>query len=175
MNVLDVADRERILTLLRRGWSIRRVVRETGHRHETIRRYGIDAGILTPRPGAKPHTPPEVPTGSTSTRSSAEPFREFIDIELKKGRNAKAIYQDLVAHQGHTGSYDAVKRLARKLRKREPKISCRFETEPGAEAQVDYGEGAPPGGHPKCTSRGRLKMYQGSVATFRRENVPPMS
>jgi hypothetical protein len=22
------------------------------------------------------------------------------------------------------------------------------------------------GGHPKCTSRGRLKMYQGSVATF---------
>ncbi|HTV73718.1 MAG TPA: universal stress protein [Candidatus Acidoferrales bacterium] len=23
-----------------------------------------------------------------------------------------------------------------------------------------------PGGHPKCTGRGRLKMYQGSVATF---------
>lgn len=47
MNVLDVADRERILNLLRRGWGIRRVGRETGHRHETIRRYGIEAGILT--------------------------------------------------------------------------------------------------------------------------------
>jgi hypothetical protein len=35
-----------------------------------------------------------------------------------------------------------VKRLARKLRESEPKISCRFETEPGQEAQVDYGEGA---------------------------------
>ena len=155
MNVLDVADRERILNLLRRGWSIRHVARETGHRHETIRRYGIEAGVLTPRAGPKcttpaevptdpkPHTEPEVPTGSTSTRSSAEPFREFIDGELAKRRNAKAIFQDLVLHRGYTGSYDAVKRLARKLRKREPKVSCRFETEPGQEAQVDYGEGAP--------------------------------
>jgi len=31
------------------------------------------------------------------------------------------------------------------------------------------------GGHPKCTSRGRLKVYQGSVATFRPESVPPVS
>lgn len=155
MNALDVADRDRIVNLLRRGWSIRHVARETGHRHETIRRYGIEAGALTPRAGPKcttsaevptdpkPHTEPEVPAGSTSTRSSAEPFREFIDGELKKGRNAKAIFQDLVLHRGYTGSYDAVKRLARKLRQREPKISCRFETEPGQEAQVDYGEGAP--------------------------------
>ncbi len=155
MNALDVADRDHIVNLLRRGWSIRHVARETGHRHETIRRYGIEAGALTPRAGPKcttsaevptdpkPHTEPEVPTGSTSTRSSAEPFREFIDGELKKGRNAKAIFQDLVLHRGYTGSYDAVKRLARKLRQREPKISCRFETEPGQEAQVDYGEGAP--------------------------------
>ena len=45
-------------------------------------------------------------------------------------------------HHGYTGSYDAIKRFARKLRKREPKISCRFETEPGQEMQVDYGEGA---------------------------------
>jgi transposase len=89
----------------------------------------------------KPHTAPEVPTGST--RSSAEPFRDFIEAELGKGRNAKAIFQDLVLHRGYDGSYDAIKRLARKLRRREPKISCRFETEPGQEAQVDYGEGAP--------------------------------
>lgn len=149
MNVLDVADKKRILDLLSRGWSIRRVARETGHRHETIRRYGIEAGVLagaakctTPAEvptDPKPHTPAEVPTGS---RSSAEPFREFIEAELRKGRNAKAIYQDLVLHRGYDGSYDAVKRLARTLRRREPRISCRFETEPGQEAQVDYGEGA---------------------------------
>jgi transposase len=155
MNVLDVADRDRILSLLSRSWSIRHIARETGHRHETIRRYGIEAGVLAPNAAAKcttpgelptdskPHTEPEVPTGSSATRSSAERFREFIDAELKKGRNAKAIFQDLVAHRGYGGSYDAVKRLARKLRTRAPKVSCRFETEPGQEAQVDYGEGAP--------------------------------
>jgi transposase len=164
MNVLDVADRDRILNLLRKGWSIRAVARDTGHRHETIRRYGVEAGILRPKPAkcttpaevatdSKPHIELEVPTGSDSkshtdpevpigSRSSAEPFREFIEAELRKGRNAKSIYQDLVLHRGYTGSYDAVKRLARTLRKREPKISCRFETEPGQEAQVDYGEGA---------------------------------
>jgi transposase len=154
MNVLDVADQQRILTLLGRSWSIRRVARETGYRHETIRRYGIEAGILKPGPGAKcttasevptdpkPHTGPEVPTDSAATRSSAEPFRAFIEAELAKRRNATAIYQDLVEHHGYTGSYDAIKRLARELRKREPKVSCRFETEPGQELQVDYGEGA---------------------------------
>jgi transposase len=92
----------------------------------------------------KPHTGPEVPTGSRPTRSSAEPHRGFIEAEFAKRRNSMAIYQDLVEHHGYEGSYDAVKRLARKLRgKREPKISCRFETEPGQEMQVDYGEGAP--------------------------------
>ena len=83
-----------------------------------------------------------MPTGSATTRSSAAPFRDFIVGELKKGRNATAIFQDLVVHRGYSGSYDAVKRFIRKLRKREPKISCRFETEPGQEMQVDYGEGA---------------------------------
>jgi transposase len=154
MNVLDVTDRDHILNLLRLGWGIRRVERETGHRHETIRRYGIEAGVLAQQAGpkcttraevptdSKSHTAPEVPTGSTS-RSSAEPFREFIKSEFEKGRNAKSIFQDLVLHRGYSGSYDAVKRLARKLRKHTPRVSCRFETEPGQEAQVDYGEGAP--------------------------------
>ena len=74
MNVLDEADRNRILDLLSKGWSIRQVARDTGHRHETIRRYGVEAGILTPKPAkcttpaevatdSKPHTELEVPTG----------------------------------------------------------------------------------------------------------------
>lgn len=89
---------------------------------------------------SKPHTPPEVPTGST--RRSAEPFPRLHRGRIGKGRNGKAIFQDLVLHRGYDGSYDAVKRLLRKLRKGEAKISRRFEAEPGQEAQVDYGEGA---------------------------------
>jgi len=91
----------------------------------------------------KPATEPEVPTGSGPTRSSAEPHRAFIEAELAKRRNSMAIYQDLVEHHGYDGSYDAVKRYARRVRPSDPKVSCRFETAPGWEAQVDYGEGAP--------------------------------
>ncbi|MEO6834885.1 MAG: hypothetical protein ABI231_03145 [Candidatus Tumulicola sp.] len=46
MNVLDVADKKRILGLLGAGWSIRHVARETGHRYETIPRYAVEAGTL---------------------------------------------------------------------------------------------------------------------------------
>ena len=84
----------------------------------------------------------EGPTDCRGTRSACEPHRGFIEAELGKGRNAVAIYQDLVEHHGYGGAYNAVKRFVRKLRVDDPKISCRFETEPGQEAQVDYGEGA---------------------------------
>ena len=71
-----------------------------------------------------------------------EPYRGFIEAEVAKGRNAVAIYQDLVEHHGYDRAYNAVKRFVGKLRAAESKVSCRFETEPAQEAQVDYGEGA---------------------------------
>lgn len=145
MNELSKVEQDSILGLLRAGWSIRRIARETGRRHETIRRYGQAAGLLKP----KPHTEPQVPTESApesppamTSRSSCEPHRIFIEAECAKARNGVAIYQDLVEHHGYTDSYDAVKRFIRKLNKRTPKVFCRFETLAGQEAQVDYGEGA---------------------------------
>jgi hypothetical protein len=77
------------------------------------------------------------------SRSNCEVHRAFIDAEISKGRNAVAIYQDLVEHHGYAGAYNAVKRFVGKTRSHEPKISCRFESLVGQEAQVDYGEGAP--------------------------------
>jgi transposase len=154
VNKLSMTDDKRILGLLLSGWSDRQIARDTGKHRATIARRRRKAGLTAPKCttppevptdlDSKPHTEPEVPTGSRPTRSSAEPHRAFIEAELAKRRNSMAIYQDLVEHHGYDGSYDAVKRLARKLRgKSEPKISCRFETEPGQEMQVDYGEGAP--------------------------------
>lgn len=81
--------------------------------------------------------------GTRPSRSSAREHAAFIEGEVAKGRNAAAIYQDLVGHHGYTGSDDAIKRFARRIPPTEPKVSCRFETEPGVEAQVDYGDGAP--------------------------------
>lgn len=52
----------------------------------------------------------------TATASVCEPYRDFIELSLSKGRNAKAIYQDLVDDHGFTGRYSSVKRAKCKLR-----------------------------------------------------------
>ena len=79
-----------------------------------------------------------------STPSTCEPFREAIELGLSQGRNAMAIWQDLVADTGFSGGYQTVKRFVRKLRGNQP-VQARavIVTPPGEEAQVDYGAKGP--------------------------------
>ena len=55
------------------------------------------------------------------TASACAPFREAIELGLSHGRNAMAIWQDLVADCGFRGSYQTVKRFVRKLRGSQPR------------------------------------------------------
>jgi transposase len=76
------------------------------------------------------------------TASSSEAYRELIELELTRGRNAMGIYQDLVDRHGFTSSYLSVQRFVRKLRgATSPEARVIIETRPGEEAQVDYGTG----------------------------------
>jgi hypothetical protein len=72
----------------------------------------------------------------------SEAYREMIELELSRGRNAMGIWQDLVDGHGFAGGYQSVKRFVRKLRgavsSEAPVI---IETRPGEESQVDYGTG----------------------------------
>ena len=92
------------------------------------------------RPKTRPPTH-EVPTGSADPQRRRAVSR-FIEAELDKGRNAKAIYQDLVQHHG----YDRL--LRRGQAAGAQTASARAESQlpvrdrAGQEAQVDYGEGA---------------------------------
>ena len=58
------------------------------------------------------------------------------------GLSAQRIYQDLVSEHAFTGSYQAVKRFVRHLRETQPIPFVRMDVEAGAEAQVDFGQGA---------------------------------
>ena len=79
---------------------------------------------------------------SKLTPSACEPFREFIELGLSRGRNAMAIWQDLVAETGFRDGYGTVKRFVRKLRGHQPpEARAVIVTDPGEEAQVDYGTG----------------------------------
>jgi hypothetical protein len=57
--------------------------------------------------------PPKRPKLSPST---CEPYREQVELGLSRGRNATAIWQDLVSEHGFAGGYEAVKRFVRKVR-----------------------------------------------------------
>ena len=76
------------------------------------------------------------------TASSSEPYRELIELELTRGRNAMGIFQDLVDGHGFTGGYQSVRRFVRGLRgATSPEARVIIETRPGEECQVDYGTG----------------------------------
>jgi transposase len=57
--------------------------------------------------------------------------------------SARILYQELRATRGYTGGYDTVRNAVRPLRIEAAAASvtqCRFETEPGAQAQADWGQ-----------------------------------
>jgi transposase len=107
-------------------------------------------------PAKRPHSAPgnaevskpaiQVTTDSGAakarTLSSCEPYRDLIELGLQRGRNAMAIWQDLVTEHGFAHSYQSVKRFVNKL---QPNVAQEARaviiTEPGEEAQVDYGTG----------------------------------
>jgi len=82
---------------------------------------------------------PSAPTGRVS---ACRPYRDLIEEQLSRGRNAKAIWQDLVTDHGYPGDYQTVKRFVRRLDGcKLPQAAGIILTEPGEEAQVDYGSG----------------------------------
>ena len=75
--------------------------------------------------------------------SACEPHRLWIEEQVRLGRNAVSIYQDLVDTYGFANKYNSVKRFVATLKMSEPERFDVLEFPPGEEAQVDYGQGAP--------------------------------
>lgn len=110
--------------------------------------------VITDPGPAKPAN--EVITGPgnpTSAKVAAEPrrspsasacevHRDAIELALSRGRNAMAIWQDLVDQSGFAGGYQSVRRFLAKLRGTQTPEACAVIATPaGEEAQVDYGTG----------------------------------
>ena len=93
---------------------------------------------------SKPANENEVITDSAVVAgpSACEPYREVIDLGINRGRNAMAIWQDLVSEYGFASSYQSVQRFVRKRRGTQtPEARVVIVTAAGQEAQVDYGTG----------------------------------
>lgn len=148
--------------LFRLGWSNRAINRETGIHRKTIKQFRTGFQNVPEVPAdsdpANGQNVPKVPADFLAhdlpvlpadaifsavlpfTNSVAlQPHRTFIRDEIVLGLTAQRIYQDLVERTGFSGSYDSVKRYARKLRKKHPQWFERLPTSPGRETQVDFG------------------------------------
>ena len=158
-NVLSEEKKQQVIALGRLGWPLRRIEQATGVRRETAGAYLKAAGIAVRPPGgwgrgapAKPANevttdcggPPPGNQGFPSTSqdqsaSACEPYREAVELGLSRGRNAMAIWQDLVSDYGFASGYQTVKRFVRKLRGSQlPQAVGIILTVAGEEAQVDY-------------------------------------
>jgi hypothetical protein len=164
-NVLNEEKKKQVIALGQLGWALRRIEEATGVRRETAAGYLKATGILIRQPGgwgrrkpprpskpanevttdpeaAKPANGSEVTTdsgdlkpSSGSITSTSEPYRELIERALSLGRNAMSVWQELVDRHGFTGSYESVKRYARKLRGTQSPEACGIiETAPGEDA-----------------------------------------
>src|SRR5690349_12105726 len=110
----------------------------------------ISSEVSTDSEPPKPAISPEGSTdlaavrpGRAPSASACEPYRELIVDALGRGRNAMAIWQDLVDGHGFSARYASVRRFVVALRGRTPTDArVVITTEPGEEGQVDYGDGS---------------------------------
>lgn len=137
-----------IATLLGSGASQHEIHRRTGVDRKTIRRYARASGANSPMATGSGESleqipPPRPPAPLPREAASAcEPHRAWIEEQVALGRNAVAIYQELVERHGFSRRYNSVKRFVRSLKRREPERFDVLESAPGEEAQVDFGLGA---------------------------------
>src|SRR5512142_2966165 len=105
---------------------------------------GSEPADDTTGPAVAPTGSDTVPPPRGSGRvSGCEPWRALITDKADQGLPAQRIYQDLVADHGYAGSYYGVRRFVHRLEQAHELPFRRIECDPGDEAQVDFGTGAP--------------------------------
>jgi transposase len=115
----------------------------------------FDGGL--PRPAGRPPWPP--PTSRAPRASACEPYCELIDLALDRGRNAMAIWRDLVDQHGFPARYASVRRFVVTRRgQRPPEAHPVIVTAPGEEGQVDYSTG-PMVRHPETRTYRRTRLF----------------
>lgn len=85
---------------------------------------------------------PDFPPGRSPSSSACLPYQDVIELGISRGRNAMAIWQELVDTCGFASGYQSVRRFVSRLQGGQSLEPCAvIETASGEEAQVDYGDG----------------------------------
>lgn len=119
-----------IITLYRKGLKKRAIARKLGVSRNTVDKYIANPALVFEPPSLR------------NRKSLLDPYNDNIKawIEEDSEYTASWIY-DRLTNLGFVGSYEIVKRRVHRFKENYHKIAyMRFETEPGYQAQVDFGE-----------------------------------
>ncbi|MDE0132013.1 MAG: IS21 family transposase [bacterium] len=109
------------------GRSIRGIARELGISRNSVRKYLRSSGV----PRAKPRP---------RRASKLDGYTDYIDGRLSEGMDNCAVLLRELRARGYAGGYTILKDYVQPRRRpRQPRATVRFETEPGEQAQVDWG------------------------------------
>src|SRR6185312_10779060 len=120
-----------IRDLDRKGVSVSEIARQTGRDRKTVRR------VLTSE------TPQVERKRAEGRASKLDPFREYIDQRIKEGCLNGNVLLDEIRKRGYEGKISILRGILTPLRaelQRQREVTERFETGPGKQAQVDWGE-----------------------------------
>lgn len=119
-----------ILTLYRKGLKQREISRKLCISRNTVKKY-----IDNPELAFEPFR-------GRLRSSKLDPFENNIKAWIEEDPEYRATWiYDRLFNMGFSGSYEIVKRIVRDLKSEYLKVAyMRFETEPGYQAQVDFGE-----------------------------------
>lgn len=119
-----------ILSLHRKGLKQREIARKLGISRNTVKKY-IEDPQLAFEPVRRAPRP-----------SKLDPFEDNIRAWIEEDFSYKGTWiYDRLVNMGFGGSYEIVKRKVHEIKGELQKVAyMRFETEPGYQAQVDFGE-----------------------------------
>jgi len=147
MRITDVTDIREAVRYIREGISQRRTAQTLGLGRQTVRRY---QGVAKEEGWLSGEMPSEEVIAQAIKRHSMRmpaqnqsrmaAYETEIRALVAQGLAAKSIHGRLKGNPGFRGSYHAVWRYISKTSEvSESAVVMRIETEPGAEAQVDFG------------------------------------
>ncbi|MCW6169343.1 MAG: IS21 family transposase [Thermoplasmatales archaeon] len=109
------------------GMNISEIARRTGVSRKTVRKY-----IAMEKPAKY---------SREGRQSVIAPYTDYVRGRIDKYNLSAVRIYDEIGEKGYLGSYTTVKRLCRELRKdRRVQAVYRYETKPGKQSQVDFGE-----------------------------------
>ncbi len=138
-----------IIAMHRQGLSIRSIARKLGIHRNTVKKHIAGRSFPQYRKVKQ-------------QESILDPYRQTINDYLQEDSYQATWILEKLKHRGYPGSYETVRDYVRSIKQQRSRLAyARFETEPGLQAQVDWGDFQIENPDGSCSTRHMFLMVLG--------------